>query len=116
MLSMPRFRDNGKRGAEVTPCIACEDVSQYGEGERERVHEEERMVLSARGDMKLGGGVLLRVVALLGRGDVKMGGIDPLSSLSPIFYSNGMFKYLKGKRLNGAGERVKSEAITISIG
>ena len=66
--------------------------------------------------MKVGGGVLLRVVALLGRGDVKMGGIDPLSSLSPIFYSNGMFKYLKGERVNGAGERVKSEAITISIG
>ena len=74
------------------------------------------MILSSRGVMKVGGGVLLRVVALFGRGDVKMGGIDSLSSLSPILYSNGMFKYLKGKRVNGAGERVKSEAITISMG
>ena len=74
------------------------------------------MILSSWGVMKVGGGVLLRVVALFGRGDMKMGGIDSLSGVSPIFYSNGMFKCLKGKQVNGDGERVNNEAITASMG
>ena len=66
--------------------------------------------------MKFGGGYMVRVIVLFGRGDMKMGGIDSLSGLSPILYSNGMFKCQIGKQVNGAGERAKSEAITVSMG